>query len=137
MADAEASRATDVCYVNAQGEFICDVSVALYDAREEAPLRAAIESYVGSPVSLERYQLIARLAMQVVTAPISDACVATRADDAVGSMKVVLGATPPVMLLYRYDSLPGDILSAYYMQEHKVMNAYDAQAHWSTHKPAC
>lgn len=137
MADTDARRSSDVCYVNAQGELKCGVSVALYDVRGEASLKAAIESYIGSPVSLERYKLIARLAKEVMTAPISDACVATRADDAVGSIQVVLGATPPVMLLYRYDSLPGDIMSAYYMQEHEIKSAYDAQNYWSSTKPAC
>jgi hypothetical protein len=136
MTDTLARSATDVCYVNAQGELICGVSLLAYDASADKEIKECIEKTRGA-LSPGRWKLIAQLINEVLACPIDDKCVTTRSTDVVGSVQVLLDAPPPVMLLYRYTSLPGDIMAAYDMQQHKIKAACDAQGRWGKTKPAC
>ena len=130
------SRTSDVCYVNAQGELMCGGSIERYDIKWDATLKPAIEGAIEG-ISPERLSLILALADQVMKSPLTDACINTRTTDTVDSVQQVLNTPPPVMLLYRYVSLPGNIMAAYFMQNHNVMGAYDCQKRWSNTKPAC
>jgi hypothetical protein len=125
---------TDVCFVNEQGELICGAS------RGTTPKYGSVRSVLRANVagiSRERLDLIMGLIEQVMQSPLNDACIKTRSSDTVESVKDILGKQPPVMLLYRYVALPGDILAAYYVQQDNFPAARGALDHWSTLKPGC
>ena len=71
------------------------------------------------------------------SAPITAPCIGLRSSDIAASAKAVLSPEMPLMLLYRYKSLPGNILAAYYVQQGKYLEARGALDHWGTLKPGC
>lgn len=125
----------DVCHVNEQGELICSHEAAIKGPQAEA-IQAAIQNNV-SGISPERLDLIVRLANEVLLSPLDDACIGKRSGDAVESIHLVLETEPPVMLLYRYFALPGNILATFYKRRGNFIALHNAIEHWSTLKPGC
>ena len=120
----------DVCYVNEQGELKCGSTAPPYRSLYESDIKPAIQT-AQPGISPQRLSLIMRLIEQVMQSPLDDACIDTRSDDTVGSVQDVLATTAPLMLLYRYYSLPGDILAAYYVQQGDYDQARGALDHWA------
>jgi hypothetical protein len=123
----------DVCYVDAQGNIICGTYTA-------TPIDADTRSAVGSafPTLTDvRANLIAALVKEVQNAQVNDNCIASRTDDIVQSVRILLQSQTPVMLLYRYVPLPGNIMAAYSVQQNKFEQARAALDDWSILKPGC
>ena len=125
----------DVCYVNAQGELQCGPEITTMRTDLDA-VRTAIAG-AGIPITPNKLELIVKLINEVLSSPLDDSCVGTRTDDTVASVKQILATQPPLMLLYRYFALPGDIMASYYVQRGKLVAANAAVTHWSTLKPGC
>ena len=127
---------TDVCVVNEQGELKCDPNI-LVPPRFGAA-REAIKTALGS-VSDPRLDLIMQLIEEVLQAPIDDRCFAIRNEDIAESVHVLVQKPSPVMLLYRYIQLPGNIMAAYFIQQNNFDAARGALDDWSKSnlKPAC
>jgi hypothetical protein len=123
----------DVCYVDAQGQLICGTFTA---TSVDANTKQAIVNAFG-PLSDARANLIAALVKQVQEAQITDSCIEARTDDIVQSVRILLEAPPPVMLLYRYVSLPGNIMGAYFVQQGDFNSARAALDDWGILKPGC
>jgi hypothetical protein len=124
----------DICFVNEQGELICD-SENIDGA--DGKLKASIKKTMLPGTSDPRVDLIVKLTQAVQNAPIDDACIALRSDDTVGCVNVALAVADPVMVLFRYVALPGNILAAYYVQQNDFKRAYGALKHWHSLKPGC
>lgn len=127
----------DVCYVNEQGELICGSSGTV--SAQYSNARTSIQNALNtiSAVSDSRLNLIMRLIEEVAQSPVSDNCIDTRSDDTVQSVHQILQTEPPVMLLFRYVSLPGNIMAAYYVQQDKFPAARGALDDWATLKIGC
>jgi hypothetical protein len=121
-----------VCYVDENGTLICDSRVDTADGK----LKTAVKTMLPG-ASNPKVDLIARLVAAIQNAPIDDDCIDLRADDIVGAVNVMLAKPDPVMLLFRYVALPGNILAAYYVQQNEFPAAHGALDHWSTLKPGC
>jgi hypothetical protein len=125
----------DVCVVNEQGELICpDLQVST--TPEYSALKPVIKANVRG-ISPQRLNLIMGLIEEVMQSPLDDDCIKTRSSDTVQSVNVILQKKPPVMLLFRYVALPGNILAAYYVLQNKFAAARAALDDWSKLKPAC
>ena len=134
MAETVASRTSEVCYVNADGELKCGTAISVYDSRYEAAVKSGVEAIPG--ISPNRVALILQLIDKVMQSPLEDSCVGTRSNDAVDSVVDVLATPAPIMLLYRYSTLPGEIMAMYYVHqvqitqlpsgEEKAKNNFDA-----------
>lgn len=125
----------DVCYVNAQGELQCGPQPIEIKSGLDS-VRTAIMG-AGVDIPPNKLDLIMQLINQVLVSPLDDACTLRRTDDTVGSVQQILAAQPPLMLLYRYFALPGNIMATYYLQQHNYVAAYGAVTHWSTLKAGC
>ena len=123
----------DVCYVDAQGRLICGTFTG---TSVDTTTRQAIDNDFG-PLSDPRANLMAALVKEVQNAQISDSCIATRTDDIVQSVRLLLQPPPPVMLLYRYVSLPGNVMASYFVQQNQFDQARAALDDWSSPKPGC
>jgi hypothetical protein len=123
----------DVCYVDAQGQLICGTFTG---TSVDANTRQAIDNDFG-PVSDPRANLMAALVKEVQNAQISDSCISTRTDDIVQSVRLLLQPPSPVMLLYRYVSLPGNVMASYFVQQNHFDQARAALDDWSSPKPGC
>jgi hypothetical protein len=123
----------DVCYVDAQGQLICGTFTG---TSVDTTTRQAIDNDFG-PLSDPRANLMAALVKEVQNAQISDSCIATRTDDIVQSVRLLLQPPPPVMLLYRYVSLPGNVMASYFVQQNQFDQARAALDDWSSPKPGC
>lgn len=123
----------DVCYVDAQGQLICGTFTG---TSVDANTRQAIDNDFG-PLSDPRANLMAALVKEVQNAEISDSCIATRTDDIVQSVRLLLQPPSPVMLLYRYVSLPGNVMASYFVQQNHFDQARAALDDWSSPKPGC
>jgi len=123
----------DVCYVDAQGQLICGTFTG---TSVDTTTRQAIDNDFG-PLSDPRANLMAALVKEVQNAQISDSCIATRTDDIVQRVRLLLQPPPPVMLLYRYVSLPGNVMASYFVQQNQFDQARAALDDWSSPKPGC
>lgn len=128
MADTVA-RASQVCYVNAQGELKCGSTIAAYDSRYENALKPDIESIPG--IGPNRVALLLQIIDKVMKSPLDDSCIGNRLHDTVDSVVDVLATESPIMLLYRYNTLPGNIMGAYYVQQDDFEAARDALDHYA------
>ena len=118
MADTVASRTSEVCYVNADGELKCGATISVYDSRYEAAVKSGVEAIAG--IGPNRVALILQLIDKVMQSPLDDSCIATRTTDTVDSVVDVLATPAPIMLLYRYSTLPGEIMAMYYMHQVQI-----------------
>jgi hypothetical protein len=127
---------TDVCVVNEQGELKCDPTILATPRYTGA--RAAIKNALG-PVSDPRLDLIMQLIEEVLQAPIDDSCFTIRNSDIEESVHVLVQKPSPVMLLYRYIQLPGNIMATWFIQQNNFDAARDALDDWSKGnlKPGC
>jgi hypothetical protein len=126
----------DVCYVNPEGELICSGSLTPRDTTPFHGLASHIQAAAPN-VGPNALALIIQLAAEVATSPLTDECIGTRGPDTVGSVRQILDTNAPVMLLYRYYRLPGDILATYYISKAQYDAARAALNHWSEVKDAC
>lgn len=122
-----------VCYVNEQGEIICGTTLA---TPQYSIVRRTVKTAIAG-ISKQRLDLIMGLIEEVMQSPINDDCIAIRSGDTVQSVHDLLQRPSPVMLLYRYVALPGNIMATYYVQQNKFDAARDALDVWSTLKPGC
>ena len=130
------NHVTDVCYVNEQGEIICGESHSDADVTAYDQIRGAIQTQFPN-ITGERLNLILRLIVEVQNSPLTDSCVGSRSNDTVDSVNVLLADEPPVMLLYRYVGIPGDVMATYYTQQTKYRAAFAVLDRWKTLKPSC
>ena len=124
----------DVCYVDAQGQLICGTSLATTTISADSV--SQIHAALGD-VSDTRFQLILSLISEVLASPVSDTCIDTRSGDIAASVHDLLQSPTPVMLLYRYVALPGNVMAAYYVQQNQFGGARQALDQWSSLKPGC
>lgn len=105
-----------VCHVNEQGELKCGPSVVplAIDAAVKAAVQAALPSL--TPAKL---QLMLELLDVVYSATLDDGCINVRRSDITGSVQELLTTDTPIILTYQYTALPGNMLSAYYVQQGK------------------
>jgi hypothetical protein len=123
----------DVCYVDAMGQLICGSFTATsVDTDTVNAIEAAFPS-----LSDPRVNLIAALVKAVQATTLTEECIAARTDDIVQSVGILLAPPPPVMLLYRYVSLPGNVMAAYFVQQNEFDAARAALDDWSSLKPSC
>lgn len=123
----------DVCYVDAFGNIICGTFTA---TSIDADTRSAVDSAFPT-LGDARANLIAALVKEVQNAGVGDGCITLRTDDIVQSVRILLQSQTPVMLLYRYVPLPGNVMATYFVQQGRYVEAGVAQQDWSTLKPGC
>lgn len=127
----------DVCFVNEQGQLICGTSTG---TTVDARTRAAVQSALGR-VSDERLNLITALITEVLDAPIDDRCIANRTDDIVQSVHILLQPPSPVMLLYRYVPVPGNIMATWFIHQIDLHDNFAAARRalddWADLKEGC
>jgi hypothetical protein len=125
----------DVCFVNEQGELICPTTKEGSTPKFGA-LKPVLKANVPG-ISPQRLALIMSLIEEVMQAPINDDCIKTRTSDTVDTVHYILQKKPPVMALYRYVAIPGNILAAYFVQQNKFAGARAALDDWAVLKPGC
>ena len=124
----------NLCHVNEQGELKCDDRGPVKGPHFDA-IRAALQGVAG--ISPTRLDCIVLLINEVLQSPLSDACIGERCDDTVKSVRYILDKTSPIMLLYEYFALPGNILATYYIQKGDYVAAHEAVQRWSKLKHRC
>lgn len=85
----------------------------------------------------QRVALIAALIKEVLDSPLSPDCIATRTTDVVQSAHILLDMKPPAMIMYKYSTLPGNILGTYYVNQSDYATARMVFNMYDTAKPAC
>ena len=126
---------SDVCYVNENGVLVCGDSGPRptgADAVERA-LRSILRD-----IPPDRLDLAVYLALEVFNSPLDDKCIGHRHRDVVDSVHQLLRSNPPSMLLYRYATVPGDIMATYDIVNKKDYGAArQALDYFAVPKPAC
>ena len=124
------------CHVTPQGEVVCDDIIV----RDPVPIAEAIGLALqtkGVDVPREKLLLIARLALEVLASPLDDACIGWRADDAVGSVNQILAQDAPLMLLFKYSTLPANIMATYFDNKGDFIQLQKVLQEWSKTRSAC
>lgn len=105
-----------VCHVNEQGELKCGPSVTplAIDAAVKSAVQAALPGLTPAKI-----QLMLELLDVVYSATLDDACIDVRRSDITGSVQQLLTSDTPIILTYQYKALPGNMLTAYYVQQGK------------------
>ena len=124
-----------LCYVSAGGQIVCDGSTEVDTL--SANKKAALAKLLGTSVGKNQIDLISALIKAVLEADLDDTCIGTRTIDTVQSVQQVLAASPPVMFLYHYNSLPGVVMAQFYMSLGKFKKADALLKMWGTTKPGC
>mgnify|MGYP000540999979 CR=1 FL=1 len=102
-----------VCVINQYGEWICPPKAAL--AAEDAQRLASLSAIFGPNLPANKLKLMFQLCAAVAGSPIGDECIPARSDEAVQSVRLLLGVAPPALMTYRYYSVAGDFIAAHMM----------------------
>lgn len=127
------------CHMNAQGDLICPTAATTTPLSETiwANVQSALNELPVAERGPERLTLIRRLIEVVVSSPLTDSCIGVRTADAVGSLTTIVASDPPVLLAYRYVSLPGDVLASFYTGRGRWVEAHKVAERWSVLDPSC
>jgi hypothetical protein len=129
-----------MCHVTETGEVVCPPD-KVYDVQSITLISEAIAAGFADkgmdPLPTERAKLIAKLVYEVLNSPLDDACVGWRAPDALESVNQVLAESPPVMLLFKYFALPGNVMATYFDKKGDYIALRGVAKGWSDLRSAC
>jgi hypothetical protein len=127
------------CYLNAQGEMICPTETITVPIDESiwANVQTALSGLPISQRGEKRSALIRKMIEVIAQSPLADECVYVRTNDAVTSLTQILATPSPVLLAFRYATLPGDVLASYFTDRGRLVEAAKVTSRWSTLDASC
>lgn len=119
-----------MCHLTAQGEVVCP-GEGDYDIASILQFLSGEFSRRSTPLPSQKLILMAKLICEVLKSPLDDESVGWRASDALESVNQVLAAEPPVMLFFKYNMLPGNILATYFKEQGNYVAFHSVVEQWS------